>query len=88
MVEPAEVIGIQEVEAAMLPPNPYYKPPIVQERIVLDEGPVDIAYPQEFGRESYDEFAYWIDGILRRARRRAGVADDDENQLDEARAKR
>ena len=39
----------------------------------LDEGPVTITWPDTLSKESYEEFVYWLDGVKRRAARKAGI---------------
>lgn len=44
------------------------------ERATLDEGPAVLQWPESLSKDSFDEFEYWIKGVLRRARRKAGLA--------------
>lgn len=73
-----------ETPAILLPPNPFFKkrqsPPendipegIASERKMLDEGYAEIRWPDQIGKESFEEFEYWLTGVLNRARRKAGV---------------
>ena len=65
------------------PPNPHFQPPkphdedllpgAVEVRYVLDEGPVSLRWPDELSPESVEEFEYWVEGLIRRARRKAGL---------------
>ncbi|HUY91538.1 MAG TPA: hypothetical protein VMV10_22550 [Pirellulales bacterium] len=70
-----------------LPPhNPYFKPeePEIGDELraancakaqtKLDEGPAVLTWPDELSRESFEEFEYWLKGVIRRARRKAGLA--------------
>lgn len=41
----------------------------------LDEGDAILIWPEEISAESYDDFEAWLNGIMRKARRRAGVAE-------------
>ncbi|WP_254509813.1 hypothetical protein [Anatilimnocola floriformis] len=41
----------------------------------LDEGKVVLLWPDELSKDSFDEFEYWITGLLNRARRKAGIKD-------------
>ena len=43
------------------------------ERCTLDEGPVVLRWPSELSPESVEELEYWVNGVLRRARRKAGL---------------
>ncbi len=43
------------------------------ERITLDEGAVVLQWPEELSAASVMELEYWINGVLRRAKRRAGL---------------
>lgn len=42
-------------------------------RTILDEGPVRLEWPDNLSPESFEEFNYWIQGILNRAQRKAGL---------------
>jgi hypothetical protein len=65
------------------PANPFYAPPrdrddqddpsLAQVRTMLDEGPVLLSLPDELSKESVAELEYWMHGVLRRARRKAGL---------------
>lgn len=44
----------------------------------LDEGEAVLSWPKELSQESYYDLEYWIEGILRTARRRAGVPEKDD----------
>lgn len=41
----------------------------------LDEGEAVLSWPAELSQESYYDLEYWIEGILRTARRRAGISE-------------
>jgi hypothetical protein len=43
----------------------------------LDEGPVTISWPDELSKDSYEEFIYWLEGVKRRAARKAGIEPDE-----------
>jgi hypothetical protein len=68
------------------PVNPFFKPPsddepeegVALERTTLDEGPVRLEWPDELSQASVEEFQYWINGLLRRARRKAGLPIDED----------
>jgi hypothetical protein len=67
------------------PPNPYYKPKAMGldqieekagfalERRTLEEGPVVLQWPEKMGKDSVEEFEYWVKGLIRSARRKAGL---------------
>jgi hypothetical protein len=68
------------------PVNPFHKkgsgdapipPPVrqgsVQEQKVLDEGTATMQWPDDLSPESVADFEYWVNGILRRLRRKAGL---------------
>jgi len=71
------------------PINPLYKPPqkpeikaqeaepkkgFASERCTLDEGPVLLSWPDELTADSVEEFEYWLNGVIKRARRKAGLS--------------
>ena len=55
------------------------EPPTVsiEERTNLDEGVVVLYLPKEIGAESVSEFEYWMNGLLRKLRRKAGLKPKD-----------
>jgi len=55
------------------PTNQSQTPNQAQERTTLDEGPVLLQMPGNLSQESVQEFEYWMAGIIRRARRKAGL---------------
>src|SRR5207249_4984981 len=60
------------------PPNPFYRAPSlpagsVEERTNLDEGPVVVQWPNTLSPESFEELEYFFKGLIRRARRKAGL---------------
>ena len=67
--------------APKLPPaNPFFKPVddvdkdgVARERMTLDEGPVKLEWPDELSAESVGEFEYWLNGLIKRAKRKAGI---------------
>jgi hypothetical protein len=71
--------------AAKQPPvNPFFQPPKPSDetaadgesldRATLDEGPVVLRWPDELSKESVEEFEYWVNGLINRAKRKAGIA--------------
>jgi hypothetical protein len=75
-------------DPAQPPPNPFYKPTTppsgppparpgsVQEQKVLDEGTAVMQWPDDLSAESVEDFEYWLKGIVRRLRRKAGLPVD------------
>ena len=57
-----------EPKAPELPTDGYAK-----ERKQLDEGPAEITWPDKMTKESFEGFEYWLQGCIRRARRKAGL---------------
>jgi len=59
------------------PANPFYKPPVdldsEEEKTNLEEGAVVLRWPKKLSQDSVEELDYWIQGVLRRARRKAGL---------------
>ncbi len=55
------------------------KPGMAIERATLDEGPAVLQWPDTLSKESFGELEYWIQGVIRRARRKAGLSSDDSN---------
>ena len=47
----------------------------------LDEGKVVLLWPDELSKESFDEFEYWITGLLNRARRKAGIKPKEKSKI-------
>ncbi len=73
------------VEAQVAPPaNPYFRPldeptpadDVAKEITTLDEGAVVLTLPKDLSPESVGEFDYWVQGLLRRMRRKAGLGAD------------
>jgi hypothetical protein len=67
-----------------LPVNPYFKAPAPpngapppegreEERLTLDEGPVELRWPADLGPESFRELESWVNVVLGRKRRKAGI---------------
>ena len=54
---------------------------ISQERATLDEGPVNLELPSELSAASVHDLEYWISGILRRMKRKAGIEMDDQSRV-------
>ncbi|WP_425648034.1 hypothetical protein [Agrobacterium leguminum] len=48
-----------------------------EEKVSLDEGEATILMPENLSTESVSDLEYWLEGIIRRAKRRAGVASSD-----------
>jgi hypothetical protein len=44
-----------------------------EDKASLDEGEVTLLWPETLSRESVEDFEYWVKGIVRRAKRRAGM---------------
>jgi hypothetical protein len=85
-VDQLTVAAVPAVETPIqLPPNPFYKPRQSQslfdqtvegmqlDRKTLDEGVVILQWPTTLSQDSVDEFEHWIQGVVRRARRKAGL---------------
>lgn len=74
------------------PANPFYsasgmlppKPGAAQEVLTLDEGQVTLQWPAELSKASAEEFEYWVKGLLRRARHKAGIEDKGKQDDDSA----
>src|SRR5689334_4313225 len=78
----ANQAGLPGVSA---PSNPYFKPqrPIQDQSILSDEterdqtnveeGEIVITWPKALSEESFADFEYWVHGLIRRARRKAGL---------------
>jgi len=64
------------------PANPFFQeqgtdqrdPGLEEEKTNLEEGPVVLRWPKKLTKESVEELDYWVQGILRRARRKAGMS--------------
>ena len=73
--------------AASPPANPFFKPGqqerlpqrAAMERLTLDAGPVVLTWPAELDQDSVKDFEYWVRGIIRRARRKAGLPPEEES---------
>lgn len=61
------------------PANPFFdstnddKGDFAQERITLDEGPVILKWPADLTKDSVADLEYWLTGLLKRAKRKAGI---------------
>ena len=44
-----------------------------REQTTLAEGVVLLEWPKELSKDSVEEFEYWVNGIIRKARRKAGL---------------
>lgn len=65
------------------PANPFFKPAKdtpredqEDETTNLVEGPVSLRWPKTLSETSVDELEYWLNGVIRRARRKAGLPAD------------
>ncbi|HTM54488.1 MAG TPA: hypothetical protein VL175_10695 [Pirellulales bacterium] len=76
------VVDVPNPETNLNPPtNPFYRPigdeepkaGAALERMTLDEGPVKLEWPSELSPESVAEFEYWLAGLVKRAKRKAGI---------------
>ena len=57
------------------------KPGFVTANDPLDEGTATLQLPETLSKDSFHDLEYWIKGILKRAKRKAGV--DGNNQDDD-----
>jgi len=66
------------------PANPFYKSPIPpaepeptsgfeKEQTNVAEGAISLTWPKELTEDSVAEFEYWVNGLIRQARRKAGL---------------
>ena len=46
----------------------------------LDEGPAVLFLPKELSAHSVEELEYWLNGIMRRVKRRLAEAKSDQNE--------
>jgi hypothetical protein len=87
---PVSDVKVHKQESLDLPPrNPGYgkpdaiddqdKPGMEIDRTNLKEGTVVLHWPSELTEESVEELDYWLKGVLRRARRKAGLPPDRTN---------
>jgi hypothetical protein len=65
------------------PPSPFYRGQpatlalgMTQDAMTLDEGMAILHWPAELSQDSVAEFEYWMQGLIRRARRKAGLPRD------------
>ena len=65
-LRPWELAGVDSAESGN----------VAKERTTLDEGPVLLTMPVQLGTDSVEEFEYWVKGIVRRMRRKAGLRQD------------
>lgn len=77
---PMAELTVKEPSMKTPPANPLFqqsppsgKPGASQEVLTLDEGQVTLQWPSDLSKDSAEEFEYWVRGVLRRARRRAGL---------------
>ncbi|MCA9053830.1 MAG: hypothetical protein KDA75_08330 [Planctomycetaceae bacterium] len=82
-----ELVDPPDAQEGKSPPrNPFFKPVqevlpkdgTVKEQTTLDEGPVLLQCPEELSEDSVRDLEYWVRGILRKARRRAGMPLEDD----------
>jgi len=79
-------------DTGLPPANPFHKPTtrplappapppgLVEERTNLDEGPIILQWPGKLSEGSVEELEYWLEGVMRRARRAAGLPPEKENK--------
>lgn len=53
---------------------------IREDKASLDEGEVVLIWPDKLSPDSVADFEYWVNGIIRRAKRRAGVKEDERSE--------
>lgn len=51
-----------------------------EEKNSLDEGDAVLIWPENLSEDSFRDFEYWLKGVLKKAKRRAGIKDN-ENDL-------
>lgn len=51
-----------------------------EEKKALDEGPAVLVLPKNLSPESVDDLEYWLQGVLRRMKRRASAPETDQNE--------
>lgn len=56
------------------------KPGMHEEKNSLDEGEAILIWPEELSPESVQDLEYWLMGILRKAKRRAGIPKDEKDK--------
>jgi hypothetical protein len=61
------------------PPQPL-APGMTIEAMTLDEGMVHLQWPAELSPDSVRDFEYWVQGLIRRARRKAGLVPDKQGE--------
>lgn len=74
-------------ESQRPPANPFHRvqpaalaPGMTQDAMTLDEGMAILHWPAELSADSVAEFEYWIQGLIRRARRKAGLPRDNNRE--------
>ncbi len=79
VMEPSTVQAAQSA-AARPPANPYFNKEseatidgCAKEQITLDEGPVIISRPSSLSADSVEDLEYWLQGLMRRWKRKAGT---------------
>ena len=51
-----------------------------EEKGSLDEGEAVLIWPESLSAESVHDLEYWLKGVLKKARRRAGMPDDKKDE--------
>lgn len=84
-------LKIVDTKTPQTTPKPQDKPPppaegerviLVEERFTLDEGPVTIRWPGKLSADSVADLEHFLDGMLKRAKRKAGVSGDQKPNTD------
>ncbi len=70
---PTIIAPTQSQPTIVVPKEFPYPPGLVEVRTILDEGPVVLHCPDNLSQDSVEELQYWFDGLMRRARRKAGL---------------
>lgn len=86
----AETDGGAKVAREFSPPSPSKgsrdrwtdsnKEGMREDKASLDEGEVVLIWPDKLSPDSVADFEYWINGIVRRAKRRAGLKEDERSE--------
>ena len=53
------------------------QPGMKEEKNSLDEGEATLIWPETLSADSVHDLEYWLTGILKKAKRRAGIKDDE-----------
>lgn len=73
----AEVGFVKSITPMVARENTGSEPPSpgqVREETYLDEGVVKLVWPENLSSESVADFEYWVNGLIRKAKRRAGMS--------------